>query len=91
NQQGAGVPAHVAPVPAGALIIGELCGTPADKHGIVAGDVITSVGGHKISSPKQLTSVMLEFKPGEAVKVTWSDVHGMTHTESLNLVQAPPR
>jgi S1-C subfamily serine protease len=91
NQQGAGVPAHVAPVPVGALIIGELCGTPADKHGIVAGDVITSVGGHQISSPKQLTSVMLEFKPGDAVKVTWADVHGMTHTESLNLVQAPPR
>jgi S1-C subfamily serine protease len=91
NQEGAGVPAHVAPVPSGALIIGELCGTPADKHGIVAGDVITSVGGHKISSPKQLTGVMLKFRPGESVKVTWADVHGNSHTDSLDLVQAPPR
>jgi S1-C subfamily serine protease len=91
NQQGAGVPAKVAPVASGALIIGELCGTPADKAGIVAGDVITSVGGQTITSPKQLTSVMLGFKPGMDVKVTWVDISGQTHTGTLPLVQAPPR
>lgn len=91
NQQGAGVPSKVAPAPSGALIIGELCGTPADKAGLVAGDVITSVGGHKVSSPKQLTSIMLGFRPGSPVKVTWMDVSGQTHTSTLTLVQAPPR
>jgi S1-C subfamily serine protease len=91
NQEGAGVPSHVAPVPSGALIIGELCNTPADRAGIVAGDVITSVGGHKIASPRQLTAVMLKFKPGMAVKVTWVDVNGKPHTGPLRLVQAPPR
>lgn len=91
NQQGAGVPSKVAPVSSGALIIGELCGTPADKAGIIAGDVITSVGGRAISSPKQLTSVMLGFRPGSPVKVTWVDVSGQSHTSTLNLVQAPPR
>jgi S1-C subfamily serine protease len=91
NSQSAGVPAHVAPVPAGALIIGELCDTPADKAGIIAGDVITSVGGQPISSPKQLTGVMLHFKPGMSVKVTWVDVKGQTHKGNLELKQAPPR
>jgi S1-C subfamily serine protease len=91
NQEGAGVPAHVAPVISGALIIGELCGTPADKAGIIAGDVITSVGGQRIASPKQLTGVMLGFKPGTSVVVTWVDVSGHTHKGNLNLVQAPPR
>jgi S1-C subfamily serine protease len=91
NSQSAGVPAHVAPVPAGALIIGELCDTPADKAGIIAGDVITSVGGQPISSPKQLTGVMLRFKPGMSVKVTWVDVQGQTHKGNLLLKQAPPR
>jgi S1-C subfamily serine protease len=85
------VPAHVAPVTSGALIIGELCGTPADKAGIIAGDVITSVGGQRIASPKQLTGVMLGFKPGTSVEVTWVDVGGHTHKGNLNLVQAPPR
>jgi S1-C subfamily serine protease len=91
NQEGAGVPAHVAPASSGALIIGELCNTPADSHGIIAGDVITSVGGHRINSPKQLTGVMLKFRPGMAVKVTWVEVNGQQHTESVTLVQAPPR
>jgi S1-C subfamily serine protease len=91
NSQSAGVPAHVAPVAAGALIIGELCDTPADNAGIVAGDVITSVGGRQISSPKELTRVMLGFKPGMSVKVTWVDVGGQTHRDTLDLQQAPPR
>jgi S1-C subfamily serine protease len=91
NQEGAGVPAHVAPVSSGALIIGELCNTPADHAGIIAGDVITAVGGHKISSPKQLTGVMLKFKPGMSVQVTWFDVNGQRHAGPLKLVQAPPR
>ena len=91
NSQSAGVPAHVAPVAVGALIIGELCDTPADKAGIIAGDVITSVGGHQISSPKELTGVMLGFKPGMSVKVTWVDVGGQMHRDTLELKQAPPR
>jgi S1-C subfamily serine protease len=91
NSQSAGVPAHVAPVAQGALIIGELCDTPADKAGIIAGDVITSVGGQRISSPKQLTGVMLGFTPGMSVRVTWVDVQGQTHNGKLNLKQAPPR
>jgi len=91
NSQSAGVPRHVAPVAAGALIIGELCGTPADRAGIIAGDVIVSVGGKRISSPKQLTGVMTGLKPGTSVKVSWVDVSGQAHTGSLQLVQAPPR
>jgi len=90
NQQSAGVPSRVAPVASGALIIGELCNTPAQRAGIIAGDVITSVGGKKIDSPKQLTGVMIGFKPGTTVVVTWVDVNGRQHTGKLDLVQAPP-
>ena len=74
------MPAKVAPVAGGALIIGELCKTPADQAGIIAGDVITSVGGHKVTSPEQLTGVMVGFKPGKAVKVTWVDVERRRRT-----------
>ena len=44
NQQ-AGVPAHIAPIAAGALILGVLCNTAATSAGMVPGDVITSVAG----------------------------------------------
>jgi S1-C subfamily serine protease len=90
NDLNAGIPAHVAPVQSGALIIGELCGTPADKAGIIAGDVITEVGGQAVSSPVQLTNIMRGFRPGDAVHVTWVDINGGRHTSTLVLVQAPP-
>ncbi len=90
NDLTAGVPSPIAPVSSGALIIGELCGTPADKAGIIAGDVITAVGKNKVSSPAQLTKVMLSYKPGDTVQVTWVDVHGTTRHTPLALIQAPP-
>jgi len=90
NDLTAGVPNPIAPVSSGALIIGELCGTPADRAGIIAGDVIVAVGKDKVSSPQRLTKVMLGFKPGDKVQVTWVDVHGTTHHTALRLIQAPP-
>lgn len=90
NDLTAGVPGPIAPVSSGALIIGELCGTPADRAGIIAGDVIVAVGKDKVSSPQQLTRVMLGFKPGDKVQVTWVDTHGTTHRTPLSLIQAPP-
>jgi S1-C subfamily serine protease len=90
NDLTAGVPAQVAPVSTGALIIGELCNTPAAKAGIVPGDVITAVGSSKVSSPEELTKVMLGFKPGDKVEITWADIHGQTHRTTMVLIEAPP-
>jgi len=91
NNLNAGVPDQVAPVRAGALIIGELCGTPAEGAGLIAGDVITAVAGRRVTSPSQLTTVMRGFRPGMPVHVTWVDVTGVTHRSTLVLIQAPPR
>lgn len=90
NELNAGVPTHVAPASSGALIIGELCGTPAQRAGIVAGDVITAVGGQRVSSPLQLTSIMRGYRPGMSVQVSWVAVNGQVHHGSLALIQAPP-
>jgi len=91
NDLNAGVPARVAPVASGALVIGELCGTPADKAGVVAGDVITAIGGQPVTSPLQLTTVMQKFSPGMSVQITWVDVHGQTHRSAVTLIMAPPK
>ncbi len=90
NDLTAGVPAKTAPVNSGALIIGELCGTPADKVGIIAGDVITAVGAKKVDSPQDLTKVMLTYKPGEDVLVTWVAINGTVHHTKMTLIEAPP-
>ncbi|HUC55940.1 MAG TPA: trypsin-like peptidase domain-containing protein [Streptosporangiaceae bacterium] len=90
NDLTAGVPSKVAPVGTGALIIGQLCNTPAAKAGIIPGDVITAVGSDKVTSPSELTKVMLRFKPGDSVQVTWVDIKGQTHKSTMVLIEAPP-
>jgi S1-C subfamily serine protease len=91
NDLNVGVPSRIAPVHSGALVIGELCNTPADKAGIIAGDVITVVAGQAVTSPVQLTGIMHGLRPGMTVQVTWIDVSGHQHTGALILQQAPPR
>jgi S1-C subfamily serine protease len=73
----------------GALITDVVAGTPAEKTGLVAGDIITSVDGHAIDSPDSLTSVLRSHHPGDSVKVTWSDQGGQSHTADVTLAAGP--
>jgi S1-C subfamily serine protease len=92
NNLEAGIPAKVAPVHTGALVLGELCGTPAATAGMTAGDVIVSVNGRAVTTPSSLTTVMKNFGAGSKVKVTWAAVGSGTHvTRTLDLAAAPPK
>jgi S1-C subfamily serine protease len=90
NDQNAGVPQTIAPVGSGTLILGSLCGTPAASAGIIAGDVITAVGGRAVSSPNSLSAILQTYRPGVTVSVTWVDTSGGHHTSHLDLLQDPP-
>ena len=90
NDQNAGVPQTIAPVGSGTLILGALCGTPAASVGITAGDVITAVAGHAVTSPNSLSAVLQGYRPGVTVSVTWVDTSGGRHTSQLDLLQDPP-
>src|SRR5262249_34991535 len=73
NDQNAGVPQNIAPVSTGTLVLGSLCNTPSAALGIVAGDVITAVGGHALGSPNSLTAILQHHRPRTPVPVTWRD------------------
>ena len=90
NQQ-AGVPAHVAPIAAGALIVGVLCDTAATSAGMVPGDVITSVGGQPITTPNSLTSITAKHHAGDVVSVLWVSNDGAERTTRMMLGQGPAR
>jgi putative serine protease PepD len=47
-------------------------GTPAAKAGLKAGDVVTSFGSTKISTPDELASAVNAHKPGDQVAVTYT-------------------
>jgi len=90
NQQAA-VPAHIAPIAAGALILGVLCDTAAASAGMVPGDVITSVAGQPITTPDSLTTITARYHPNDVVPVIWVSLNGVEHTTRMMLGVGPAR
>ena len=58
----------------GVLLTGVRAGSPAERAGIGAGDVVLQVGGRRILNLQDLTYALRSFRPGDSVEVVWS--HG---------------
>jgi S1-C subfamily serine protease len=87
----AGIPARVAPIAAGALILGVICDSAAAAAGMVPGDVITSVDGQPITTPDSLTSVTARYHPNTIVSVIWVSLDGLEHTTRMLMGTGPAR
>jgi S1-C subfamily serine protease len=75
----------------GAVISAVVPGSAAEAAGLSPGDLILSVGGHTISSPDELSQVVLTHKPGASVSAVYLDQSGATQTTNLTLESGPPR
>jgi S1-C subfamily serine protease len=75
----------------GLVIAGVVPGGPAEAAGLQAGDVITSIDGHAVTTPRSLTSYLLTKKPGATVTVGYLDSFGAGHTASVTLGSGPPQ
>ncbi len=73
----------------GATVGGVIAGLPAAQAGITAGDVITSVAGHKVASATALSTIMDSLQPGQKVAVVWTTTAGTTHRATVTLVAGP--
>jgi len=89
--QRAGVPVHVAPIAAGALIVGVVCDSAAQSAGMVPGDVITSVNGQPVTTPGSLTTITGKYHPNEVVSVLWVNRAGIERTTKMRLGEGPAR
>ena len=89
TQEDVTTPARIAPVPAGALVVGVLCATGAATAGIAAGDVITTADGYQVQSPAALTAIVAGCRPGTVVPVTWVSTAGLARTSQIRLSPAP--
>jgi S1-C subfamily serine protease len=56
-------------VPEGAFVVEVVPNSPADKAGIKADDIITSLAGDKVSEENPLADLIKKHKPGEKVDV----------------------
>lgn len=84
NAAAQGVPAG-----SGALIQGVVAGGPADHAGLGAGDVITSVNGKSVTSPRSLQSALERHHPGDSVRIGWTDQSGQSHSATVQLQTGP--
>jgi len=75
----------------GAVISAVVPGSAAEAAGLSPGDQILSIGGHTISSPDDLSSVVLTQKPGASISAVYLDQAGATQTTNLTLTSGPPR
>ena len=91
SSQQSDVPARVAPIAAGALIVGVLCNSVAQAAGLVPGDVITSVSGQPVTTPGSLSTITGQSHPGDVVSVLWVSLDGVEHTTKMRLDAGPAR
>jgi S1-C subfamily serine protease len=77
------------PASAGAGIAGITPGTPAARAGLVPGDVITSIGGHAVTSAMSLRSVLNAYHPGDTASLHWADQGGQAHTATIVFAAGP--
>jgi S1-C subfamily serine protease len=91
DQRPPGVPAAIAPVSTGALILGVLCGSAVQGAGLAPGDAITSINGQAVTTPGSLSAITARYHQGAVVSVGWVSVNGTRHTTSVRLGSGPAR
>ena len=74
----------------GVTVVGVQPGTPAEGAGIVAGDLITTLGGRSVSSADTLRSAIRSHRAGDRVSVVWVDAAGARQSATVQLVSGPP-
>ena len=73
----------------GAAIAGVVSGSAAAKAGLQAGDVITEVDGDAVTGASGLSSVMTNHKPGDQIRLRYTDASGKSHTITVTLGSGP--
>ena len=73
----------------GAPVVGVLSGSPAARAGLKTGDTIVAVDGRRVGSSQALTTIIGGHRPGDSVKVGWTDGSGAHHVSTIRLTSGP--
>jgi S1-C subfamily serine protease len=73
----------------GAVVAAVQKGGPAAHAGIQAGELITSLAGHSISGPGEVTDLLAQLRPGQTIRVGLVKPDGSKATVKVKLGQYP--
>jgi S1-C subfamily serine protease len=73
----------------GVTLAGTASGTPAAAAGLGQGDVITSLGGHSVSTGTDIQNILVGHHPGDTISIGWTDSSGQSHTATVTLASGP--
>src|SRR5262249_61920267 len=73
----------------GVAISGVVSGSAAAGAGLAAGDQITSVAGHTVTSASDIQSVLGNYHPGDKISISWTDQSGQSPTPTLTPSAGP--
>jgi S1-C subfamily serine protease len=64
-------------------------GTAAAEAGLEAGDQITALAGHAVTSAEEVAALLADHDPGDRVRIVWIDQLGSEHTAMVILGTSP--
>jgi serine protease DegS len=75
--------------PYGVMVVQPIEGSPADRAGLKAGDVLTRLGGRPIRDPRQMLDLVANQRPGTRIKVEGLR-DGRAFSVELQIAERPP-
>jgi S1-C subfamily serine protease len=75
----------------GGLVTAVAPGSPADRAGLDAGDVIVSFDGRAVHTRAGLVTLLLRRRPGAKVRLSWVDQLGDREASTVSLASGPPQ
>jgi S1-C subfamily serine protease len=86
---GSGLPGLPGAGGSGVAVAGVVPGSPAAAAGVQPGDLITAVGGHRVTSPTGIQTALVTHHPGDSITIGWVDQAGQAHAATVALTTGP--
>jgi S1-C subfamily serine protease len=89
SSSGFGYPGAAMEEPSGAMVEDVVSGTAAAEAGLEAGDQITALGGHAVTSAEDVTALLADHDPGDRIEIVWIDQAGSKQAARVTLGTSP--
>lgn len=84
-----GYPGAALEEPSGAMVEDVVSGTAAAQVGLEAGDEITALGGHTVTSAEDVSALLADHDPDDQIKIVWIDQTGSQQAATVTLGASP--